>query len=243
MLIAAAPEISFFRLALAAIPCLLLLSWMFWQALPTQRMGLGLSRMMVQLLLIGYLLQFIFAAETVWVLVAAMLLMSVVAAWIATGSIPGARRESWWKAVTAIGVSGTVVTIWILAVVLQIDPTNLRTAIPLTGMIFSNSINSVSIAGERFVEERQKEGSQLSSARQASFTAAMIPVTNALFAVGVVSIPGMMTGQILDGADPQIAARYQIMVMLMLLSSSGLSALIYLTLESRWPASTFSQNT
>lgn len=230
-MIAEAPEISLPSLALAAIPCLLLLGWMIFQALPTRRMWLGLLRMVIQLLLIGYLLPMIFATGSSSLLVVAMFLMTLVSAWIASGSIPGSRGGNWRRAVVAIGVAGSCVSVWILFVVLKISPGDLRTAIPLAGMIFSNAINSVSIAGERLALEQAQQTAPGEARRQA-FKAAMIPVTNALFAVGVVSIPGMMTGQILDGARPEIAARYQIMVMMMVLSSAGLAALVYLAQAS-----------
>ena len=61
----------------------------------------------------------------------------------------------------------------------------------------------------------------------------MIPIFNALMAVGLVSLPGMMTGQILSGVSPLVAARYQIMVMLMIFGSSGISAAIFLLLLKR----------
>lgn len=229
------------QLALAAVPCLGLLLWMSWITLATGRIWLGLSRMVIQLLSIGYALKYIFAIQSGWILVAAMLTMTMVSAWIAAGSIPGKRTRVWRTALMAIGASGTVVTLWILFVVLRIDWHNLRTAIPLAGMIFSNSINSVSIAGERYALEINRVASNRQEAKRQSFAAAMIPTTNSLFAVGVVSIPGMMTGQILDGADTQVAARYQIMVMMMLLASSGLAAMIYLALVSRMTKSPVSE--
>ena len=60
--------------------------------------------------------------------------------------------------------------------------------------------------------------------------ASLIPITNSLFAVGLVSLPGMMTGQILSGVSPFIAARYQIMVMCMIFASAGISAASFLAL-------------
>ncbi|MDX1733734.1 MAG: ABC transporter permease, partial [Halioglobus sp.] len=68
------------------------------------------------------------------------------------------------------------------------------------------------------------------SARLAAYQAAMIPVINALLAVGLVSLPGMMTGQILSGVSPLIAARYQIMVMCMIFASAGISTALFLAL-------------
>jgi len=66
--------------------------------------------------------------------------------------------------------------------------------------------------------------------RKSQTVASLIPITNSLFAVGLVSIPGMMTGQILSGASPLIAVRYQIMVMCMIYGASGVSSACFLTL-------------
>jgi putative ABC transport system permease protein len=96
-------------------------------------------------------------------------------------------------------------------------------------MIFANAMNALSIAAERFESERA-QGNGYIPARAAAYRAALIPIINSLFAVGLVSLPGMMTGQILSGVDPLIAVRYQIMVMLMILSSAGISVAIFLTL-------------
>ena len=62
------------------------------------------------------------------------------------------------------------------------------------------------------------------AARGTALGAALIPITNAMLAVGLVSLPGMMTGQILSGVDPLLAVRYQIMVMCMVYAASGLAA-------------------
>ena len=101
--------------------------------------------------------------------------------------------------------------------------------VPLAGMVFANAMTSISLAGERLYAEIG-HGAEWEEARVTAFQAAMIPVINALFAVGLVSLPGMMTGQILSGVSPLIAARYQIMVMCMIFSSAGISTAIFLSL-------------
>jgi len=97
-------------------------------------------------------------------------------------------------------------------------------------MIFANSMNTISLAGERFHAERGR-GEDYLSARRLAMEAAMIPQVNALLAVGLVSLPGMMTGQILSGVEPLTAARYQIMVMCMIFSTAGLAAVLYMALK------------
>ena len=104
--------------------------------------------------------------------------------------------------------------------------------IPLAGMVFANAMYSVSLAAERYYSERT-EGFNAVTARNKAMQAALIPVINALFAVGLVSLPGMMTGQILSGVSPLIAVRYQIMVMLMIFSSAGISTALFLYWISR----------
>jgi putative ABC transport system permease protein len=101
--------------------------------------------------------------------------------------------------------------------------------IPLAGMIFSNSMNAVSLAAERLNSELEKLEPYY-KARQIAFGASLIPITNSLLAVGLVALPGMMTGQILSGIDPLIAARYQIMVMCMIFGAAGISSAMYLVL-------------
>ena len=101
--------------------------------------------------------------------------------------------------------------------------------IVIAGMIFSQAMNSVSLASDRFQAEHEKGASYL-KARNAAYQTSLLPITNSFFAVGLVAIPGMMTGQILAGVDPMITIRYQIMVMCMLLGSAGISSAIYLRL-------------
>jgi len=100
--------------------------------------------------------------------------------------------------------------------------------IPLAGMIFANSMNSISLAVERLNAEKNRNV-PYTEARNIALQAALIPVINALFAVGLVSLPGMMTGQILSGVSPLIAIRYQIMVMCMVFGSAGISAACFLS--------------
>jgi putative ABC transport system permease protein len=87
-------------------------------------------------------------------------------------------------------------------------------------------MNSVSIAAERF--EKEIQHNSYKEAKRLSLIASMMPKINTFLAVGIVSLPGMMTGQILSGVDPLIAVRYQIVVMAMILGSGGISVILYL---------------
>jgi len=96
-------------------------------------------------------------------------------------------------------------------------------------MVFANCMNSVSLAAERLNAEIERNV-PYDQARNIAMQASLIPVINSLFAVGLVSLPGMMTGQILSGVSPLIAARYQIMVMCMIFGSGGIASACFLVL-------------
>ena len=216
------------------LPPAAMVLWVLW------RWGIGagnalyaLGRMLVQLLLIGYLLVVIFATQQWSVVLAVLAVMLFFSSWIALRTVPEARTALLGRAVLSILTGGGTTLALVAGGVLHLEPWyRPEYLIPLAGMVFANAMNSVSLAAERFFSE-DKEGQPLSRARQKAMGAAMIPVLNALFAVGLVSLPGMMTGQILSGVSPLIAARYQIMVMLMIFSASGLSAALFLTLLKR----------
>ena len=96
-------------------------------------------------------------------------------------------------------------------------------------MVYVVSMTAISLSAERLVAELEK-GVTFEKARKAAANAALIPTVNSLFAVGLVSLPGMMTGQILSGVDPLIAVKYQIVVMIMSFAATGLTTFLFLSL-------------
>ena len=93
-------------------------------------------------------------------------------------------------------------------------------------------MNTMSLALERLGSELNNHGNYL-QARNNAFNASLIPVINTMFAVGIVSLPGMMTGQVLAGISPLIAVRYQILVMCMIFSSCALSTALLLIITKK----------
>lgn len=222
--------ISLYNLLIAFIPVgvVIFILWKWSQGIKTSIWAT--FRMVVQLVLIGYVLTFIFETEHAWVVMGVLAMMLFASSWIALRTFSERRSELYFKALLAIVVGGVSVLILISQGVLMLDPWYLpQYLIPLAGMIFANSMNSVSLAVERLTSEL-KTGSSYLDARNAAMKAALIPITNSLFAVGLVSLPGMMTGQILSGVSPLIAVRYQIMVMCMTFGSAGISVAMFLTL-------------
>ncbi|TWU40741.1 ABC transporter permease [Novipirellula artificiosorum] len=228
-----ADVIPLHRLAFALVPVFMVLVLMFRWSLGAGSALVGLARMILQLLLVGYLLGYVFTTETPWIVLAIMMVMLLAASWIALRSIKQDRARNFPFAVLSVAVGGGITLLMMTQAVLGLDPWYLpRVFIPLAGMTFSGCMNAVSLAAERYYTEVGR-GQLHHEARVHAMKAAFIPITNMLFAVGIVSIPGMMTGQVLAGVSPLIAARYQVMVMCMMFSSAGLAAAMFLWLIGR----------
>ncbi|VEN74847.1 conserved membrane hypothetical protein [Candidatus Desulfarcum epimagneticum] len=216
------------QLALAFIPALAVICVLWRWGLNYRNAIHGLSRMLGQLLLIGYFLVFLFESDQVWIILGVLSVMVLVSSWIALRTVRASRAALYGRALISITAGGGLVLALVVVGVLRLDPWHLpRYLIPLAGMIFSNAMNSVSLAADRMGAEI-KRGVLPGEARSIAFRASLIPITNSLFAVGLVAIPGMMTGQILTGASPLLAARYQIMVMCMVYGASGISSALFL---------------
>jgi putative ABC transport system permease protein len=232
--------IPFERLFIAFIPAVLVIYLMFHWHLPYRKACYAILRMLIQLMLIGYALIMIFDASNSWMTLGVLTLMVVASSWIALNTLSTndenglSRRQLFPLSLAAILVGGGLTLILVTQFVLVLDPWYLpRYTIPLAGMIFATSMTSISLAGERLQSELA-QGKTFDQARAIAFNTAMIPIINSMFAVGLVSLPGMMTGQILSGVSPFIAARYQIMVMCMLFSASGISSVIFLALVRKY---------
>jgi len=222
--------IPFANLILAFIPAVAVVG-ILWK----WRIGYGNSlyaifRMLIQLLLIGYFLIFIFKSDSYLIVAGVLAVMLFASSWIALRTVKIPRRLLYLKSFCSISVGGGLILLLITQGVLNLQPWYLPSyVIPLAGMIFASAMNSVSIALERLNAEVERDV-PYDKARVIALRASLIPITNSLFAVGLVSLPGMMAGQILSGISPFIAARYQIMVMCMIFGSAGISSACFLAL-------------
>ena len=171
-----------------------------------------------------------FEATNFWPVILVLAVMLISSSWISMRTMKIDKKKLLGKSLAAIFIGGVPVLILITQGVLGLNPWYLPSyMIPLAGMIFANAMNSISLAGER-LESEVSRGELYEKARVIALNAALIPITNSLLAVGLVSLPGMMTGQILSGVEPFIAASYQIMVMCMIFGSTGISVTVFLTL-------------
>ena len=200
-------------------------------------------RMFVQLMIVGYLLHLVFALESAL----PVLLILVVMTGFAVQTI-GARVET--KMPTFYRVVGAAIlfgcggmTFFFCTLVIGLEPWyDPRYLIPLAGMVIGNSMTGASLAAERLAaefRERREEietalclGSSVKLAAEpavsSAFRAALIPSVNAMAAMGLVFLPGMMTGQILSGTEPLIAVKYQIAIMCVITGSVALTTFMIL---------------
>ncbi len=227
---ASVQAISFPSLVWVFVPAAIVIAVLMRWTTAARTAVYAVARMLIQLLLIGYVLAFIFEADKPWVIVSVLTVMLVAASMIAIRPLqkkePGVLRNAF----VAIFVGGVLTLALVTQVVIDIEPWFLpRYMVPLAGMVFASSMNAVSLAAERLESELDRSV-EYTVARSTALNASLIPLINSLFAVGLVSLPGMMTGQILSGVSPFVAAKYQIVVMCMLFGASGISASIYLAL-------------
>lgn len=188
--------------------------------------------MLIQLIIIGYFLTYIFLSNDSFIVLIILTSMVFIASWIALGTIPKHRSRLLQYAFISIMIGGGLTLLLVTQFVLKLDPWYMpRYMIPMAGMIFASSMNGVSLAAERLQAEL-KRNINYDKAKGIALKASLIPITNSLFAVGLVSLPGMMTGQILSGISPHVAVRYQIMVMCMIFSAVGLSSYLFLYMNN-----------
>lgn len=219
-------QIQWLDLAWMILPLCVLGYFMYSWGIGVKNLVIATFRMVAQLVAIGYLLIYIFHTNNEFLVLFIISFMIVVAGWIAIRQTKEKKLKSFLSIIFSLGISSA----FILALVLQVI--NLpswhesRYTIPLAGMIIATAMNALSLFIERLENELTHTNDFL-KARNLAFSASMIPQINALLAVGLVSLPGMMTGQILSGVSPLVAVRYQIVVMVMGICVSGFSSIIY----------------
>ena len=222
--------IPYSRLLIIFIPVGIVSMILFSWYLEWKNSIYAIARMLVQLIMIGYFLSYIFNSNNSMIILLILIFMVLIASWIALSTIKEKRNSLFWYAFISIIIGGGINLFLVTQFVLLLDPWYMpRYMIPLAGMIFASSMNGISLAAERLEAEFDR-GIHYENARGIAFKTSLIPITNSLFAIGLVSLPGMMTGQILSGTSPLIAVRYQIMVMCMVFSAVGISSFIFLVL-------------
>ena len=227
-------------LGLAAILIILNAVLFMWLRLKLERqLVIATLRMLVQLSLLGLVLKVLFEhASPIFTGLAALVM--ILFAGYEVLSRQQRRLAGWWSygvGTASILFAGTVVTAFALTTQVRPDPWyHPQIALPLLGMVLGNTMTGVALGLDtlttRVARERVAIEAMLAlgATRQAAFRPfvreamrnGLIPIINAMSAAGLVSIPGMMTGQILSGIDPIEAVKYQILIMFLIAGGTGI---------------------
>ena len=208
-----------------------------------RRLAIAAVRMVVQLLAVGFVLKALFESASPWLTGLAALAMILIA-----GREIVARQDrrltGWWAYGLGVGcmaLAAVVVTLFALTTQIQAEPWyDPRFALPILGMVLGNTMTGISLGLDTLTtgitRERSSIEAQLSlgatrlqalrPVSRLALRTALMPTINAMAAAGVVSLPGMMTGQILSGVDPLEATKYQILVMFLIAGGTALGAVL-----------------
>lgn len=213
-----------------------------WEQLGIElSLALASARTILQLLVLGYLLAFVFAFDNPWAVIIVLAIMLTIAAVIARNQI----SKKYPTLLPLVWVSILVSTVLTLSYtnLLIIQPQKWYEAqylIPLAGIVIGNAMNAAAIAGERLVstinasqleiETHLSLGATPQQAvnqyRKDAIKAGLISTLNSMMVVGLVTLPGIMTGQLLSGINPLDAASYQILIMFMLAFANLITTLL-----------------
>ncbi len=244
-----ASSISLGQLALASLLLVVALGLSVGLRLGlTRGLAVAATRMVVQLLLVGLVLDWVFSTDSAVIVLALAVGMALLAGHAAvrrtSRRFPGIYLDA---LASVLGASFVVTGAGVLGV-LRTDPWyDPQYVIPLHGMLLGNALTGISLSLDRFMDGASR-GRGLVDARLAlgatrweaarplvrdAVRTGLVPITNSMAVMGVVSLPGMMTGQILAGAPPAQAVRYQILIVFMIAACVALAALAVVGLAYR----------
>lgn len=233
-----------------ALVYILALSLLKHHRVLSQQMMVAALRTILQLTLIGYVLTYVFANESILLLALIAVMMLLVASREVIARQQTRIKGKWALLSSSLSlfVSSFLVCGVCLVVVIQADPWyHPQYAIPLLGMVLGNTMTAVAISSDRLIhsvyqqrlviEQRLMLGETANEAiadlRAESLRAGLIPLVNAMATAGVVNLPGMMTGQILSGSPPVEAVKYQILILFLIALSAGAGVVLALWMSAR----------
>ena len=236
-------DLSLWQLAAAGVYVLVSLVLVRWLKIPREREIINATlRMTIQLFIAGYLLTWVFDHPNGFTVAAILVVMLTFAAINSIRRINEHVPVALRKVMATSLVIGSVSSLaYFLLVIVQngawSDP---RYVIPIAGMIVGNSMTGVALGGSRLIQGMEDRRPTVEAALmlgatprtasrsvvQQAFDAAILPTVNTMVGIGIVSLPGMMTGQILAGQDPNVAIRYQIAIMVGIMAAVAVSVVI-----------------
>ena len=215
-----------------------------------RRMLVASLRSTVQLLLLGLVLKTLFASTNPWLVAALATVMLGVAGYEVMARQKYRFRGAWGYGTGALSMFLSSFSIALLALLVLLQPAPWYTpqyAIPLLGMLLGNTMTGIAVSLDSLtrqtidkrhqIEARLALGHTAAEAigdiRRDALRAGLIPIVNAMATAGIVSLPGMMTGQILAGSPPMEAAKYQLLILFLIAAGTGLGSMAAVLLGSK----------
>lgn len=237
-------DIEFWRLCAGYLFILLLIGFVKWRGLKREkRIIVSTARMTIQLVLVGYILTYIFEEPNPYLISLIVLLMLTFAIFNTFKQVAKPLKKKLKQIIAISMVSGSLVTlVYFNFVVIHFQPWyEPQYLIPIAGMIIGNSMTGITLGVKNLLDgiHREKqliEGALMLGASpevatksvvNSAFDSAILPTINNMVGMGIVFLPGMMTGQILAGISPLIAIEYQIAILLGITGSVALTIMIF----------------
>jgi len=200
-------------------------------------------RTYLQLIAMGLVLVWVFKINEAWLVLALFTFMLVMTARVLLQRVKHKPPHIFFSTLSAVVLSGVFVTFSVTTLVIQVDPWyDARYILTIGGMVLGNSMNGIALSLERLFDDLHKRAEEVQQlialgatpweatfpSLRTALSAGLMPTINSMSAVGLVFIPGMMTGQLVAGADPIYAAKYQIVIMLMISAATSIGAILSL---------------
>lgn len=233
-----ASDISTTSLVIAGLLVVIALVFSYWQKLKLEKdIVVSMVRAVLQLVAVGFVLEWVFGMDSPWFTTLLLLFMIANAAQNAAKRGKGIERIFRISFLAIVIGAAITLAVLILTGIVQYIPQHM---IPIGGMIIGNAMIAIGLSYKNlqasFVDQRSKVEAKLALGAETSLASAeiirdsirtgMIPTIDSAKTLGIVSLPGMMTGLILAGISPLVAIKYQIMVTFMLLSTTAIASFI-----------------
>ncbi len=213
-----------------------------WQKLGLEgSLALATGRTIAQLTVVGYFLGVVFAFKSPWAVLAVLGGMLIIASIVARNRISQKIPRLLPLIAGSILVSTALTLIYTTLLIVQPQPWyDPKAIIPLAGIVLGNAMNGAAIAGDRLVSTLNSSQLEIETHlslgatpqqavahyRREAIKAGLIPTINAMMVVGLVTLPGIITGQLLGGADPIQAAAFQMLILFMLAFATLLTTIL-----------------
>lgn len=242
-------EIELWRLAAAYLFVFFLIAVVKWKGIKREKLIiLATIRMTIQLSLVGYVLSYIFERPNPFITLTVILCMIVFAVYTIYQQVEGINRKLKWIIVISMFTGPLAALFYFQLVVIHLQPWyDPRYFITIGGMIIGGAMTGMTLAIKRLVEGMKTERRYVEAALMlgatpeksmkpivnSAFDSAILPTVNSMLGMGIIFLPGMMTGQILSGTSPLLSIQYQIVILLGILGGVSISTFLFLQLAKK----------